>query len=115
MATCGFRALQSVLAGVLGAQGLAFALHQAAASEAAVPAALRVSLGLLEAAGAVLFVVPRTATAGGVILATSVALAAAVHLALGAKPPLAYLVYLAAIAAVLDARRAAPRDGARHG
>ena len=103
--------LRWVLAGVLGAQGLAFALHRAAEEDAAVPAALRVSLGFLEVAGAVLFVVPRTATAGAVALAASLAVAAGVHVALGTRPPLAYLVYLAAIPAALEARRAAARGG----
>jgi hypothetical protein len=107
------RLLQWALAAVLGLQGLAFALRPAAGADQAVPAALRVGLGLLEAAGALLFLLPRTVLAGGVALALSLVLAAGVHLALDLRPPLAFLVDLAAIAAVVESRRAARAEARR--
>jgi hypothetical protein len=107
------RLLQWALAGVLGLQGLALAFHDAAV-DAEVPAALRVALGLAEAGGALLFLLPRTVVAGGWVLAAALATAAGVHLGLGLAPPLAYVVYLAAIAAVGAGRHAVAQEGARH-
>jgi len=108
------RVLRWTLAGVLGLQGLAFALHPAGADKA-VPALLRVALGLLEATGAALFLLPRTVRPGGVALAASLAIAAGLHLWLAEWPPIAFLVYLAAIAAVVEGQRAAGRREVRHG
>src|SRR5512140_19571 len=48
------RLLHWTVAGVLGLQGLALALLSATGADAAVPAALRVGLGLAEAGGAIL-------------------------------------------------------------
>lgn len=115
LAGLGLRGLQWVLAVVLGAQGLAFALHPGAGLDALVPAPIRLALGSVEAAGAVLFAVPRTVALGGAALSASLAIASAVHLALGTRPPLAYLVYLATILAVWDARRAGNRGEIRRG
>ena len=109
------RVLHWTVAGVLGLQGLALALLSATGADAAVPAALRVGLGLGEAGGAILFLIPRSVVAGGWALAASLAVAAGIHLSLGRPPPISSLVNLAAIAAVGAAPRTAARRGPPHG
>ncbi len=107
----GLSLLRWTLAAVLGVQGLALGLRPAG-PDAALPEAARVALGVLEAGGAALLLVPRTVVAGALLLALALAAAAAAHARLGIRPPLAYLVYLAALGAVAAARRT-PSGGVR--
>jgi len=63
-----------------------------------------IAVGVVEVAGALLFVVPATVRIGGVLLLLSLMTAAAVHGAMGQAPPAAFLVYAAAIWTVLRER-----------
>jgi hypothetical protein len=58
-------------------------------------------LGALEAVGALLFVLPRFARAGAVVLASSLVLAASLHAVARQAPPVSFLVYFPAIAIVV--------------
>lgn len=77
----------------LGIPAAALALH---ASHAPL-----IALGATEAAGAILLQPRRTRLVGAVLLVVSLVAATAIHATLGEWPPLAFLVYLAAIAVVV--------------
>jgi hypothetical protein len=106
----GIRILRWVLAAVLAAQGLAFAASPPSGARAAVPAVLRVAVGGIEAAGAVLLLFRSTLVGGAVALAASLVAAGGLHAWLGVLPPLGYLVDLAAIFAVVDSMRRGRRS-----
>jgi hypothetical protein len=59
-----------------------------------------VALGVAEATGAVLLLVPRTRRAGAGVLLASLLLASGLHALSGELPPAAFLVYAAAIVVV---------------
>jgi hypothetical protein len=64
---------------------------------------LLMSLGLVEALGAILFLVPRLRRAGAWSLGAALIVASAFHLAEGQRPPFAFVVYLPAIAVAATA------------
>jgi hypothetical protein len=68
---------------------------------------LAIAVGAAEVAGALLFVVPATVRTGGAILLLTLVVAAAMHGAMGESPPVAFLVYGAAIWTVVRAHRLA--------
>jgi len=67
-----------------------------------------IAVGVVEIAGALLFVVPATVRIGGALLLLTLVAAAAVHGAMGQAPPAAFLVYAAAIWTVLRERSRSP-------
>lgn len=98
-----FTLLRWSLAGVLGTGGallVASSLHGGHAAPLIV-------LGAAELVAAVLFVVPRTLRAGGLALLAVLAAAAVLHVAIGEGPPISFVVYAAAIWAVMAERRRA--------
>ena len=67
-----------------------------------------IAVGVVEVAGALLFVVPATVRIGGAVLLLTLIVAAVVHGAMGQAPPAAFLVYAAAIWTVLREHRRSP-------
>lgn len=65
------------------------------------PAPPAVALGVAELVGAALLVVPRTRVVGAVLLFAVLAAAAVLHAVLGQVPPIAFVVYAAALAVVM--------------
>jgi hypothetical protein len=59
-----------------------------------------IAVGAAEAVGAILVQPPRTRVAGAALLVLSLLVAAALHVMSGEPPPMAFLVYVAAIAVV---------------
>jgi hypothetical protein len=68
-------------------------------------------IGAWELIAAVLFVVPRTMRAGGFALLGVLAAAAGLHVAVGERPPISFVVYAAAIWAVIAERTRAGTVG----
>lgn len=93
------------LAAVLGVQALSLLF------EHAVRPLIAVTLAAVELAAVVLFLVPRTLIFGAILLILVLASAAVVHLSIGQRAPLAYLVYAAAIWVVVQDARRVPRAG----
>src|SRR5262245_3933334 len=91
------------LAGVLGTGGALLVVSCLRGGHAAP----LIVLGAAELVAAVLFVVPRTLRAGGLALLAVLAAAAALHAAIGERPPISFVVYAAAIWAVMTERRRA--------
>lgn len=89
------------IAGVLGAGGAILAVSSLHAGRSAV----LILLGAAELVAAALFVIPRTLRAGGFALLAVLAAAAALHAATGDAPPLSFVVYAAAIWAVMTEYR----------
>jgi len=72
-----------------------------------------IAVGVVEVAGALLFVLPATVMIGGALLLLTLVVAAAVHGAMGEAPPVAFFVYAAAIWTVLREHRSAEASGTR--
>jgi len=98
-----FLLLRWSIAGVLGAGGAILAVSSLHVGRSAV----LIVLGAAELVAAVLFVVPRTLRAGGLALLAVLVTAAALHAAMGERPPISFAVYAAAIWAVMTEYRRA--------
>src|SRR5678815_2461802 len=99
-----FLLLRWSIAGVLGAGGAILAVSTLQTGRSAA----LIVLGGAELLAAALFIIPRTLRAGGFALLAVLAAAAALHAAIGDAPPLSFVVYAAAIWAVMtEYRRAA--------
>src|SRR5262245_48402619 len=96
-----FLLLRWSIAGVLGAGGAVLAASSLHAGRSAV----LIVLGAAELLAAAMFVIPRTLRAGGFALLVVLGAAAALHAAIGEAPPLSFVVYAAAIWAVMTCRR----------
>jgi hypothetical protein len=90
------RALHVALAALIALEG-AFNLAHGFAAERDLQL---IAFGVAEAAGALLFVWPRTIAAGACILVCAFLIAAGVHV-LGHDPPFEHLVYAVAVLVVL--------------
>ena len=98
-----FTLLRGSVALVLGVSAARLVVSRLRAGDVGV----LLALGACELIAAALFVVPRTHRTGGFALLGVLAAAAALHAAAGELPPISFLVYAAAIGAVMAERRRA--------
>ncbi len=89
------------LAAVLGAGAVLLLVALAGGGHLGLHAPLAAAIAVAEVAGAVLLVVPRTRRLGGAVLLATLAAAALLHALAGQVPPLAFVVYAAAIAVAM--------------
>jgi hypothetical protein len=87
---------------VLGFGAAALLVHH---DHAGIEPAVAIALAVVELAFAVLFAIPRTTRPGGFGLLAVLAAAAVVHIAIGQPPPIAFVVYAAAIWVVIKEKR----------
>src|ERR1041385_8242800 len=90
------------IAAVLGFGAAALLLHH---DRAGIEPALAIALAVAELAGGVLFATPRPTRLGGYVLLGALAAAAVIHVAIGQPPPIAFVVYAAAIWVVMKEKR----------
>src|SRR5512142_1105755 len=89
------------LALALGIGACVFVLSIARGAHVGVHAPVALGMGVAELLAAALLVVPRTRQLGGALLLATLVVAAVLHLLMGQAPPVAFLVYAAALWVVI--------------